>query len=179
MFEQTIVGGAPPVLVPRNSDRGHNVGIELETRAALTRFWGRLQGLFVNGNASFINSEVRLKPQASELVTTQHPLQGQATYLVNVGLTYTARNARVDGSILVGAVGRRLHSLAHHPLPDIYEQPTHSLDVVMNWVPIRRARIKLAAKNLLDPRIRQLQGLREVSSYRAGRAYSIAFSLGS
>ena len=48
-----------------------------------------------------------------------------------------------------------------------------------NFAPFRGARIKLAAKNLLDPRIQQLQQGQEVSGFRRGRSYSIAFSYGS
>jgi hypothetical protein len=49
----------------------------------------------------------------------------------------------------------------------------------VNGAMFKSMRIKVAAKNLLDPRIQQLQGGREVSGYRAGRSYSIALSYGS
>jgi hypothetical protein len=39
--------------------------------------------------------------------------------------------------------------------------------------------MKLAARNLTNPLVRQLQGEKEVSSYRTGRQYSMAISFGS
>jgi hypothetical protein len=49
----------------------------------------------------------------------------------------------------------------------------------MNLVPFRGARLKLGAKNLLDPAIRQLQGTKEVSSYHDGREYGLSLTIGS
>src|SRR6185436_9063728 len=51
-----------------------------------------------------------------------------------------------------------------------------TLDATMNGGLFRTVRIKVAAKNLLDPRIQQLQGDREVSGDRAGRTYTIALA---
>lgn len=178
-IEQVIQGGAPPILVPRNSDRGENVGVELEARGGLGRFWSKLEGFSVNTNASFIRSKVRLAPQLSELGSTVHPLQGQANYLFNGALSYATPNGRVDVSLLFGATGKRLRTLGLLPLPDVYEQPSRTFDATINWVPFARARMKLAAKNLLDQRVQETQAGKEVSGYRTGRGFSIAVSYGS
>ncbi|HET9253021.1 MAG TPA: TonB-dependent receptor plug domain-containing protein [Candidatus Eisenbacteria bacterium] len=177
-IEQTIVGGVPPVLMPRNSDRGHNAGIELEARADLGRFSRRLKRLSLNANASFIQSEVDLQQSVSQIGTETHPLQGQANYLVNGALSYTNPTG-TDLTVLLSAVGERLQTLAIEPLPDVYLQPTASLDVTATFPVLRVYRFKLSAKNLLDPRIQALQGERESSGYRVGRTYSFAFSYGS
>ena len=178
-IEQVITGDTPPDLVPMNADQGRNVGAEIEARAGLGRLTRRLAGLSLNSNASFISSHVRLKPQITRLGSTDHPLMGQAKYLVNLALSYTTPGKRLDGSLLLSSVGKRLRALAEFPKPDIYEQPSTSVDAALNWSPRSWGRFKLAAKNLLDPRIQQLQGGKEVSSYRQGRSYSLAFSLGS
>ncbi len=178
-IEQAIKGGAPQILVPENSDRGRNLGVELEARAGLGRLWRRLNRLALASNASFISSVVHLKPQLTVLGTTEHPLQGQASYLVNAALSYASPSRRLDVAILLAATGKRLRTLGPKPLPDIYEQPTTSLDATLNFATLRSARVKLAAKNLLDPRIRQLQGDREVSRFRGRRGFSIALSYGS
>jgi hypothetical protein len=83
-----------------------------------------------------------------------------------------------DLSVLYGLTGKRLRALGYHPQPDIYEEPSASLDVAMNLTPFRGARLKMVAKNLLDPRIQQLQGGREVSGYRTGRTYALALTYG-
>jgi len=178
-IEQVIQGGAPPILVPRNSDKGHNIGVELEARSGLGRLWSGLQRFSVNTNASLIRSKVTLKPQLSELGTVEHPLQGQANYLFNAALSYSAPGGKLDVSVLVGTTGKRLRTLGLLPLPDIYEQPSRNLDAALNWAPLSRTRVKLAAKNLFNPRIQELQAGKEVSGYRIGRSYSIALSYGS
>jgi outer membrane receptor protein involved in Fe transport len=176
-IEQQIQGGDAPLLVPRNSDHGRNQGVELEARAGLGRLWRRLSGLSLNSNASFISSKVMLKPQTSRLGTAEHPLQGQAQYLLNVGLGYSVpRRAGLDMSLLFSSVGKRLRTLAYDPLPDIYDDPITNIDASMGFNLLQGGRMKLSARNLSDPIIRQVQGGKEVGSTRAGRSYSVEFS---
>jgi len=177
-IEQVIKGGTPHILAPFNSDRGRNLGVELEARSSLGRAWSRLNRLSINTNASFISSEVRLTPQITRLGSDRHPLQGQANYLVNAVLSYLAPGDRMDVSILLGATGKRLYALGSDALPDIYQEPTTTLDATVNVVTFRGSRVKLAGKNLLDRRIRQLQSRSEVSGYYPGRAFSVALSYG-
>jgi hypothetical protein len=105
-------------------------------------------------------------------------LQGQADYLVNVGVSYSAP-VGFDASLLMNAIGNRLRTLGLNPLPDVYSQPFTTLDATMAMRLGRSGRIKFSAKNLLDPRIRQLQNGKEVSGYESGRSYSLSFSMGS
>ena len=177
-IEQVIGGGSPLVLKPRNSAGGHNVGVELEARSSLGRVWKRLDRFSLNTNASFIRSEVELPPSPSEHGSEKHPLQGQADYLVNAALSYLTPNG-ADLTLLLNATGKRLRTLAVQPLPDVYHQPFTSLDATLNFPFMRDYRIKVSARNLLDPYQQQLQGHREVSGYRTGRSYSIEFSYGS
>jgi outer membrane receptor protein involved in Fe transport len=177
-IEQVIQGGNQSLLVPRNSDHGHNFGVELEARAGLDRLWRRMRGLSFNTNASIISSKIVLPPQVSLLGTQEHPLQGQADYLVNVAMMYTSHDHRFDGAVLYGLVGKRLKALGLYPLPDVYEQPTSTLDATFNTLLLERMRMKLSLKNLLDPRIQQLQDGKEVSGYNRGRAFSVSLAYG-
>jgi outer membrane receptor protein involved in Fe transport len=177
-IEQVIQGGNQNLLVPRNSDRGHNAGVELEARAGLGRLWGRMRRLSLNTNASIISSKILLPPQVSLLGTQEHPLQGQADYLVNVAMMYTSRDHRFDGAVLYGLVGKRLKALGLYPLPDVYEQPSSSLDATFNTLLLEQMRMKVSLRNLLDPRIQQLQDGKEVSGYHRGRAVSVSFAYG-
>ncbi len=178
-IEQVITADTPLDLTPENSGLGHNAGVELEARAGLGRLWRGLKRFSLNTNASFISSEVRLNPLITSTGSQRHPLQGQADYLVNAALSYAAAGGRTDMAILLGAVGRRLRALGPYVLPDIYEQPSTSLDATMNFTLLRRSRVKLSAKNLLDPKIQELQRGKEVLGYRTGRSFSVALSYGS
>ena len=79
--------------------------------------------------------------------------------------------------MLATYAGERLRALGLS-LPDVYEQPNGTLDFAVHWKPVQGLRVKLAAKNLLNPAIQQLQGDREVSSYQAGRRVAFALSYG-
>lgn len=176
-IEYVIQGGTSQnLLVPRNSDWGRNYGVELEARSGLGRVWGRMRNLSLNANGSIISSKVRLKERLSEFGSGEHPLQGQASYLVNGALVYTSGGSRLDASILYGMVGRRLTQLAEGPLGDIYTQPSETLDAAVNLKPFSAYRFKIAAKNLTDPKIRILHGDHEVSAFRKGRSYSLSVS---
>jgi outer membrane receptor protein involved in Fe transport len=177
-IEQAIRGGSPGLLIPVNSEGGHNQGVELEARLGLRRFSDRLSPFSLNANASFISSEIELKPGDSRFGSGTHPLQGQADYLVNGAATYAAPKGGFEATVLLSATGKRLRALGSTNLPDIYERPSTSLDATLN-VALGHSRLKLAARNLLDPNIQQLQNGMEVSGYRRGRTYSIAFSSGS
>ncbi len=175
-IEQVIQGGSPNLLIPRNSDYGRNYGIELEARARLERLWPALRGFSLNANATVISSKVRLKERLTEIGSNEHPLQGQASHLVNAALGYTSFAGRFDTMVLLGITGKRLVQLSESPLGDVCEQPTQSLDATLTLLPWRGLGVKLAARNLLDPRIELRQGGLEVSSHRKGRSYSLSLS---
>ncbi len=178
-IEQVLEASTPMGLKPYNSDRGRNLGVELEARTGLGRLAPALSRFSLNTNASFISTRIRLKPQLTAYGSQQHPLQGQAAYVVNGALGYTSASGRVDASVLMSAVGKRLEALGLKAIGDVYERPSASLDATLGVAPVRGTRLKLSARNLLDPRIQRLQGGREVTGYRSGRTYSLAFSFGS
>jgi outer membrane receptor protein involved in Fe transport len=177
-IEQAIRGGSPGLLIPVNSEGGSNRGVEMEARAGLARLWKPLAPFTLNANASVIASEIQLSAGDSRFGSGQHPLQGQADYLVNGALGYGTTNRRIEATVLLSLIGKRLRALGSSELPDIYEQPSGSLDVTLS-LGLARSRLKFAARNLLDPRIQQLQNGAEVTGSRRGRSYSIAFSTGS
>lgn len=177
-IEQVIQAGSPLLLIPRNSDHGRNLGLELEARTGLGRLWKRAERFSLNANASLISSRVKLKPQISPLGSQEHPLQGQADYLVNAALSWAPRQG-TDLSLMLNATGRRLRALGISPSPDIYAEPLTTLDAAFNATLRHGVRVKAAAKNLLDREVRTMQGEREVSMYRSGRSFSLALTVGS
>jgi outer membrane receptor protein involved in Fe transport len=177
-IEQAIRAGSPGIMIPVNSDGGINRGVEVEARAGLGRVWKPLAPFSLNANASVISSQVNLAPGDSRLGSGQHPLEGQADFLVNGALGYANAKRRLEATVLLSFTGKRLRALGSSELPDIYEQPSGSLDATVGFG-LARSRWKLSARNLLDPRIQQLQGGAEVTGYRRGRSYSISISMGS
>ena len=178
-IEQAIKGGSPDILKPVNSDHGRNVGVELEARVGLGRLTKKLDRLSVNTNASFISSRVKLKPDVTVKGTQEHPLQGQATYVLNGALSYATPGGGTEAALMFTATGWRLAELNNSPLPDIYEAPTSSLDATFATTPWARWRLKFTARNMLDPRVRRMFGEHEESGYYNGRSFSAAVSFGS
>src|SRR5262249_10347528 len=156
-IEQVIRGSADQLVYPLNSNSGHNVGVELEARSSLGRIWKPLSAWSLNSNAAFISSEVVVNT-TSQNGSQQHPLQGQASYIVNAAIGYASAHRQREMTVLLNATGRRLKALGFLPLPDIYEQPTTSLDATAGQTLFGRTRVKFFAKNLLNPEIRVLQG---------------------
>jgi outer membrane receptor protein involved in Fe transport len=172
--KQIVTGGSDRLLQPQNSDKGTNYGVEAEARTALGRFSKRLDNLFLSANGSLITSKITLEDQTTLTTSPEHPLQGQANYLGNIGLGY-ARQGRFDATVLVAAVGKRLYALGIQPVAkDIYDQPTTTVDAVVNWNPRPNWRLKAAAKNLTNVRETRMQGDRVVETSDGTRTFALS-----
>src|SRR5690606_41675386 len=68
--------------------------------------------------------------------------------------------------------GERIVSAAEAPLPDLYEQPRHALDVSLRFPLFASVSAKLDVKNLLDSRYEVTQGTVVRERYRTGRVFS-------
>lgn len=181
-IEYTVRGATSGfVLIPENSASGHNLGVEIEVRASLGRITRHLDRLSLNSNVSFISSQVTLKDAPTKIGSQQHPLQGQADHLVNAALTYQTPGARLESSLLLSRVGRRLVTLSNaaQGIPDHYDPGFTSLDFTLVVVPFAGARLRFEGSNLLDREVQELAGPYVAKSYRDGRTYSIGFSCGS
>jgi outer membrane receptor protein involved in Fe transport len=173
------------VTKPTNSDGGHNLGVELEARTGLGRLHRTLKPLSVNSNLSLVRSEIALR-QTTDLGNSRHSLVGQAPYMLNVGLTWASPSGRSELSVLTSSVGRRLKELKVTDGVGFAQKrsnrefgATTTLDATATLTPFRGARIKLAAGNLLDSPVRELEGSVESRRYSTGRTFSVSLSLGS
>lgn len=172
-------GGNEPYFTPVNSESGRNRGLELELRASLGRAWRALRGLSLNGNASWIDSEVRLPRFSTTLVRLVHPLQGQADRLLNVGLTWASPGQGLETSVLVSHTGRKLAALGIDVAPDFFDDPVTTLDATLTARPRPAVRVKLAGTNLTDVTVTGRQGPVEYYRTKPGPAFSLSISVGS
>jgi outer membrane receptor protein involved in Fe transport len=86
---------------------------------------------------------------------------------------------RLDATILVSAVGRRLYALGIQPVvEDIYDEPTTTLDAVVNWSPRPNWRVKAAARNLTNVREVRMQGDRPVETRDGTRTFGLSLGWG-
>ncbi len=179
---------------PLNFPSGRLEGWEIEARQDLGEVLDPLVGLSVGGNATFIDSEVRL-PVSERL---QFQLPGIASprdkrdatnapaFLYNLFATYdlditgTQLGAfySVTGDTLVAGAGQADGNL----VPDVYAKQYDSLNLTLTQKLGQYVSVRFQAKNVTNPRIqteyRTLTGQSVTkTSFTRGIDYSIAFQV--
>ncbi len=167
-IENVLTGADARLLTPKNSESGWVVGGELESRLALSRLHPGLAGLQLQMNLTLVESEVKLQEETTTLGSELHPLQGQAAYSCNLGVEYASERGRLNSTVLVRSVGRRLETLGIAPQPDVYREPATYLDLVTNWQAAPAIRLKAGLANLLGTDERTMQGPNE-ATFEQGR----------
>ncbi len=173
-----------------NVDEAEIQGLELEFRkrfdAALQR--GDSSSVFsVSANLTFMESTVDIPPEELAFLLLRDPeasstrsLQGEAGYIVNLGLNYDHVDLGTAVSLLYNATGERLYEVGIGGAPDSLEQPRDALDMTFSQPIKRRFTLKFSARNLLDDDYLIQQRFKGVdyvrSRYRAGRVYSLSLT---
>lgn len=158
-----------------NAESGRNLGVELEVRKNLGSFVESLQPWSIFGNLTLMESDVTI-PGDGVAISANRALVGQAPYVVNGGLSWLSGSGRWSSTVLYNVVGRRIVSAAENPLPNVYEEPRHSLDVSLRFPVMGALSGKLDAKNLLDYETRLTQGTATKEFYYSGRRFTVGLS---
>ncbi|MDR1380716.1 MAG: TonB-dependent receptor [Tannerella sp.] len=163
----------------RNVDEGIVAGAEMEIRKQLTK------ELKVDFNASYIYTHISLPPEGI-YTDRERPLQGASPWLVNFDLNYapqTGAGNRLSLSSVYNLQGPRISSVGINGVGNVVEEAVHSLDFIASYAPGNGIRLKLQAKNLLDPEYRHTQVIKDtgkketVAYFRRGMAVGIGFSM--
>ncbi|TPV94651.1 MAG: TonB-dependent receptor [Myxococcales bacterium FL481] len=211
-FIDPIERVAPPAMISfANADSAVNVGGELELRKDLGFMAPKessarkvFKRLTVGANFAYTYSQVRLRPPCDLAVgggaktddcadvvdkstSRERPLQGQSPYVANAFVDYDDSDSGFGLRVLYNTFGRRIDTVGALGLPDIYEEPRHTLDVVLSqrllqvytaeFVPPRHVvSVQLGASNLLNAQVLHTQGDTKATTY----AYypGLGFSLG-
>lgn len=156
-----------------NATAANNYGLELELRHGLETLTPALQAFTLFANATVMRSAIEPgNDSLSSLTSARRPMVGQSGYVVNAGLTYANESGRLNATVLYNAVGRRIAEAAIFPLPDVYDETRHLLDLSVQVPVTGQATLKVDAKNLLDAPFQFTQGSVERLYYRAGRVFS-------
>jgi hypothetical protein len=154
-IEQVFSAGR---IFPNNVEDGVAYGLEFEARRRLGFLHSSLNDVTVGFNASLIESEVTIPAAELTLIRAVFPdasdrrkLFGQSPYIINLDTTW--RLPAWDASItaVYGVSGERLDLVTTGALPDVFEQPAPSVDLIWAQRLSPRWRVKLTARNLLDP----------------------------
>jgi outer membrane receptor protein involved in Fe transport len=179
-IEQVFIAAASSAFSFQNAEKADVLGVELDVQLEASRLSRFLSGVFFSGNYSWIDSEVTVRPGSIFIPTNlTRPLEGQASYVLNLGLNYTGVFG-VDAGVFFNRFGPRITAAGGSGLPDIVEQSRNSLDATLGF-PLRGgATAKVRASNLLDaPYLfeQSLNGYTRVQRrFTAGRTFSVSLS---
>lgn len=153
----------------RNIDGASNYGAEFEARLGLERLSSALSGASLMANLALIRSSVQLSPEQLRVATNpDRPLAGQSAFVANLALGYEPEAAPFSAFLYYNVFGRRIAEVGIQGLPDVYEEPVHSLDFTAFYVPDKHWTVGLTASNLLMVPIRYTQGGLNFSRYEPG-----------
>jgi len=158
-----------------NAEGARNYGAELEVRTGLGFMAEALEGTSVFANTTLMSSEIEIS-QSGAQTAANRPMVGQSPYVVNAGLTHSIPAWGFSATALYNIAGRRIENAGELPLPDVYEEPRHSLDVSLRFPLVGGLRGKADLENLLDAAYEQTQGTVVREYYRSGRTFSLGVS---
>ena len=136
-----------------NARSARNLGAEFELRIGLGHLGPALDNFGFGGNLALIWSTVKLPEELSGAVKSERRLFGQSPYVLNLTVRHEHPATRTEVALVYNVVGPRISDVGTRVgeslLPDIEEQPFHSLNLVASWKIRDHFKLKLKAKNLL------------------------------
>ena len=136
-----------------NADETTITGIEVDGVLALGFLgdWG--ESWFLQGNATFQDTETTAGTNADAPTSNVRPATGASDYVFNMMLGYDSMDGRHSANLLYNVFGERLYVAGRLGAPDGYEQPFNSLDVNYSFYPNDNWTVKFKVQNLLDETI--------------------------
>ncbi len=135
-------------------------GVEFEARQSLGIVDPLLQDVTLGGNFTWIDSEVKdvpyVDPATQLQVTYSRPLFDQPQYVLNADLTVEVPRTRTTLSFVYSRAGERLTRDGGVVAPNIYEQSFDTFDIFLSQRLGGRWRMRLGARNLIDPVVSQI-----------------------
>lgn len=148
-----------------NADRAHVYGFELESRVGLGRLAAVLDGSQALVNYTRVFSDVTQPATATSLARSGRPLQGQSSYVVNLGVNLVAPRTGTQLNVLYNRLGSRIievasasETTAAGEALDVIEQPRNVVDLTVMQPLLSRYELRLAVRDLLGNPQRFVQG---------------------
>jgi len=161
-IEQSFFLQAPTQLTVDNLGNATVYGVEFEIRQRLGFISEGLNNLKFNANVSLIKSELTmsddefesrtLAARDGETVDRERDLQGQAPYLINIGLDYNNSDIGLQTGLFYNVQGSTLEVVGIGLVPDVYTQPFNSLNFTLNksFGEDKKSSIDLKVANILS-----------------------------
>jgi outer membrane receptor protein involved in Fe transport len=147
---EIVVVNANDLYSFRNIESATNVGFEYEVKLGLGHFTELLEDFSVGANWTLVLSEATLGEELSMAASSaERPLVGQSPFTVNASIGWENEELGLDVNLLYNVFGRRLYAAGANYVSDVYEEPVHSLDLVLGYEISDEWKIKGALRNLL------------------------------
>ncbi|WP_100643820.1 TonB-dependent receptor domain-containing protein [Alteromonas facilis] len=156
---QSPAQDGPPLIRIANAETGELYGVEVEFLQGLEVIGdGIWDNLFLSGNVTLSDSEIKLDPVAIEqqtgvsaaITNTTRRLTGHSEYVVNMQLGYDSDNGEHSASLVYNVFGERIIIPGIDFFDDNFEQPFHSLDMVYKYYPDFNTTVTFKLQNILD-----------------------------
>ncbi|MFM8360176.1 MAG: TonB-dependent receptor domain-containing protein, partial [Verrucomicrobiota bacterium] len=161
-----------------NRPAGQVRGFEVEARHPLGFLDPSLAEFSLGFNAAYLQSTVALTPaeianrtQFLGDASASRPLFDQSPYIFNVDAAWDHPDWGTTATLVFNLSGPRI-AIAGLATPDVYEQPAPQLDFLVSQRLGDHFKLRLAVRNLLDPRVERTYGrdpgAPRYSSYQRG-----------
>ncbi|NRB84052.1 MAG: TonB-dependent receptor [Winogradskyella sp.] len=190
-IEQSFFVSAPTQLTVANLGNAVVYGAEFEARQRLGFISEGLNNLKVTANFSLIKSELTMSDDEfngrvasardGETIERERDLQGQAPYLINVGLNYDNSDIGLTTGLFYNVQGETLEVVGIREVPDVYTQPFNSLNFTLNkaFGENKRSSIDIKVSNILnDKRLSEYESFGTSNQIFSLREPSTEISLG-
>jgi hypothetical protein len=150
---------SPTNFTPRNAVSANVYGAEFELKKGLKALG--MEKLFVATNVSYIYSQVEMTIQEIEGKTnearvgqdigTTREMQGQAPYIINVGINYDNKEKGVNANMSYNVQGPKLAIVGIGRLADVYTESFHSLNLKASYSFLEedKAQLSFSIDNIL------------------------------
>jgi len=123
---------------PRNVGDGQLIGVELEIRKNLEFISPMLMNYSFSGNVTFVESSIEMasneynarlnNARVGEDIEDTRQMAGQAPYVINAGFEYGNIERGFNAGLFYNVKGPTLLIVGTGFVPDIYQEPFHSLN---------------------------------------------------
>ena len=132
-IERYMLAGNAIQVYYKNANFAKVFGAEMEYRINIGSILKKDSIKFLNNlnlfsNLSLINSEVNVKGIDNGVPDTR-PMQGQAPYIINAGISYVDNKNNFSSTIMLNRVGHRLYIVGSNIIPNRWENPRSIIDL--------------------------------------------------
>ncbi len=178
---------------PINSDKATVAGGEFELRKNLSFFGESLKDFSISSNLTYVLTALTMtdkeynnrlnKIKEGESISNVRNMYGQSPYIINSSINYVGSKNNMEAALSYNVQGKRLVIVGNGNIPDIFEQPFHSLNfrAAKRFGLENKFQLSFTVDNILNSKQQRLYEAFKAnptvySIYEDGRAFGLGFN---